>query len=88
MQQTAQILVYCDPEKPILEDLVRHAIQENNVAVASDGKDLQKADWEQFWQYTDIVKPTAALKTEYVPIARPKPYPNPTTTKQTQVMLY
>ena len=86
MQQTAQILVYCDPDKPILEDLVRHAIQENNIPVDSDGKNLQKADWEQFWQYTETVKPTAPLKSEYVPIACPKP--SPATSKPMQLMLY
>ena len=76
LHQAAQILVYCDPDKPLLQDLLKHSMEANNFLVnpefgAQEG--LQKSDWETFWRYTELVKPSAALKPEYVPVSSSKP---------------
>ena len=73
IQQTAEVLVHCDPKTTIVEDLLSHIAEQHGfptkqeiIAAEPDGPSA--ADWLRFWDYAEDVNPYVLLRPEYIPI--------------------
>ena len=62
MKQTAEVLVHCHPNPPVLEDVL-NAIATNNHLPDTDAAALEAkqealdTEWNRFWRYVEHVNP-------------------------------
>ncbi len=77
MQQTAPVLVHCDPEKPLAEDLLNYIAEQRGYpfkfkVLAGAQQGPTDSDWKRFWKYTEAVDPYVRLRPEHVPLDKPR----------------
>ena len=75
IQQSAQILAFCGPTQPIVEDLCNliaelNACPPKAAIIANDS--LSSSDWALFCSYTSDVDPNVSVRPEYIPVCKPK----------------
>ncbi len=82
IQQAAQLLVHCDPEKPAVEEeeLLNYVAEQEGclskqepLGCAESPKGLAHCDWAHFWQYSEAVSLFVSKRTDYIPVGKLQP---------------
>ena len=76
LQQSAQALLNCNPDKRLAEQLAGYVAEQlglpsRQVILADPRECLAEAEWMRFWQYTERINPYKQLVFEYCPVTSP-----------------
>lgn len=69
--QTGEVIVYCHPDRPVVEDLLNAVAAENGLPapeeVAADTSGCHKNAWSQYAKYVQLVDPDLGCHVGHVP---------------------